>query len=71
MADSPDDLTDPIFGPEAIVQKCFRKAIYHALRMHKLLGNPIATWRDGQVVWIQPEDIVLPPKPEDDEAPTR
>jgi len=28
-----------------------------ALRRHKLLGESIVVWRDGKVVWIQPEDI--------------
>jgi hypothetical protein len=28
-----------------------------ALLDHKRTGNPIAVWRDGQVVWIPPEEI--------------
>ena len=28
-----------------------------ARRLHKALGNPMATWKDGKVVWVQPEDI--------------
>jgi len=28
-----------------------------ARRLHKALGNPMATWKDGQIVWVQPEDI--------------
>jgi hypothetical protein len=27
--------------------------------MHKRLGNPIAEWRDGEVVWIPPEEILV------------
>jgi hypothetical protein len=33
------------------------EAARDARRMHKALGNPMATWKDGQVVWVQPEDI--------------
>jgi hypothetical protein len=29
------------------------------------MGNPMATLIDGQVVWIQPEDIVVDMPPED------
>ena len=36
--------------------------------LHKALGNPMATWKDGQVVWIQPEDIVVDTPGEADEA---
>jgi hypothetical protein len=35
------------------MQQAVREAIWH----HKLAGNPVAVWRDGRVVWIQPEDI--------------
>jgi hypothetical protein len=37
-----------------------RQAVREAVLMHKRLGNPVADWRDGKVVWVQPEDIVLP-----------
>lgn len=40
-----------------------KRGVREAVRIHKLLGNPVATWRDGKVVWIQPEDIVLPEEP--------
>jgi len=33
--------------------------------MHKLLGNPIAIWRDDKVVWIPPEEIQIEDVPED------
>ncbi len=36
-----------------------RRAVRRALRRHQTSGNPIAIWRDGGVVWIQPEDIPL------------
>ena len=32
-------------------------AVAEAIERHRRLGNPVATWRNGQVVWIQPEDI--------------
>ena len=34
-----------------------REAVREALARHKLAGNPVAAWRDGRVVWIQPGDI--------------
>jgi hypothetical protein len=33
------------------------RAIREALLQHKRAGNPVAVWRDGQVVWIPPEDL--------------
>jgi hypothetical protein len=32
-------------------------AIREALLQHKRAGNPVAVWRDGQVVWVPPEEI--------------
>jgi hypothetical protein len=45
-----------------LVARALRRAVREALRQHKQAGNPIAAWRDGRVVWIEPEDIVLPPE---------
>jgi ABC-type proline/glycine betaine transport system ATPase subunit len=30
--------------------------------MHKRLGNPIAIWKDGKVVIVPPEEIVIAPE---------
>lgn len=38
-------------------------ATQDALRHHKRMGNPIATWRDGKVVWIPPEEIPVDLEP--------
>lgn len=35
-------------------------AVSAALEQHKRAGNPVAEWREGKVVWVAPEDIVLP-----------
>lgn len=42
------------------IEKVFRLAVNDALLMHKRLGNPIATWKDGKVVIVPPEEIVIP-----------
>lgn len=41
------------------VEEILRRAVQHALLMHKRAGNPIASWQDGKVVIIQPEDIAV------------
>jgi hypothetical protein len=42
-----------------LVEQALRRAVREALLRHKQAGNPIAVWREGQVVWIAPEDISL------------
>jgi hypothetical protein len=34
----------------ALVEAALQRAVTEALRQHKRFGNPIAIWRDGQVV---------------------
>ncbi len=41
------------------VQKALRDAVQKAIRTHKLMGVPIVVWKDGKVVEIPPEEIVL------------
>ena len=33
------------------------RAVREAVEQHRRAGNPIAIWRDGKVVWLQPEEI--------------
>ena len=51
---------------DKIVEEALRRAVRHALLLHKRAGNPIATWKDGCVVIIPPEEI-----PVEDEAPAK
>lgn len=41
------------------IEEIFRRAVRHALLIHKKLGNPIATWRNGKVVIVPPEEIPI------------
>jgi len=50
---------DELFEDGRAIDEALRQAAGDARRLHKALGNPMATWRDGQVVWVQPEDIPL------------
>jgi hypothetical protein len=45
------------------------EAIYAAMREHKRAGVPAATMRDGKVVLVPPEEIVIPEEYEQDEEP--
>ncbi len=48
---------DDIFEDGRVIDEALKEAARDARRLHKALGNPMATWQDGKVVWIQPEDI--------------
>lgn len=53
-----------LFEDGRAIDEALKQAARDARRLHKALGNPMATWRDGRVVWVQPEDIQV-----DDESP--
>jgi hypothetical protein len=57
-----------LFEDGRAIDEALKEAARDARRLHKALGNPMATWKDGRVVWIQPEDIVIDTPAEDDEA---
>jgi hypothetical protein len=33
------------------------RAVREATLLHARLGHPVATWRDGRVVWLQPAEV--------------
>jgi hypothetical protein len=51
-----------LFDDGRAIDLALREAARDARRLHKALGNPMATWKDGQVVWVQPEDIQVEPR---------
>ena len=36
-------------------------AAQDAVEAHRKAGLPLAVWKDGQVVWIQPDEVETPP----------
>jgi hypothetical protein len=41
--------------------KAMRTAVLKAVLRRKQLGNPVAVWREGRVVSLQPHEISLTP----------
>ena len=40
-----------------LIEAALVRAVRNALLHHKRAGNAVAEWRDGRVVWLDPEDI--------------
>ncbi len=60
------EMTDAeLFEHPEIVDVALRIAARQVLIRHKLAGDPIVVWRDGKVVEIPADEIVIPPMPED------
>jgi hypothetical protein len=43
----------------AAVEVAVRDSVREALLMHRRIGNPIATWHDGEVVLIPADQIPI------------
>jgi hypothetical protein len=48
------------FSDSQEVLRLSQSAVHAALLDHKRTGDPIAIWRDGQVVLLPPDQIELP-----------
>jgi hypothetical protein len=53
-----DKITEAFADPEKIT-KALAKGVRDALIKHKQAGNPIVVWRDGKIVLIKPEEILV------------
>ena len=67
MSDTTSTLAER-FENEAAIAEALREAARDARRFHKAMGNPMATWIDGRVVWVQPENIRIEDEPQDSES---
>ncbi|OFZ68752.1 MAG: hypothetical protein A2Z01_07265 [Betaproteobacteria bacterium RBG_16_58_11] len=50
---------DRIFEDGRLIDQALVESVKQALLVHKRADNPVAEWRDGKVVLIQPEDIAV------------
>ncbi len=59
MTTRPDSHPTPLDRVEDLprILQAMKEAVREALLRHKKLGNPVAVWRDGRVVWLGPEEI--------------
>ena len=51
------DKISEIFKNKKKITRAIGQGVHEALLRHKKAGNPIVSWEDGKIIWIQPEDI--------------
>jgi hypothetical protein len=42
----------------AVVTAAIGRAVREAVLNHARAGHPIAVWRDGRVVWLEPAEVL-------------
>ena len=62
-----EDRISAFFADPDKVTEALARGVREALLQHKRAGNPIVVWREGQIVWVPPEDIPVA----DEEFPAR
>jgi hypothetical protein len=45
-----------------VIELVLQEGVRRALETHKRLGNSIAIWKDGKVVIVPPEEIIVSPE---------
>jgi hypothetical protein len=61
MPDEPERDIEELMMDDALIDGALAEAVREAVLRHKRLGNPIAVWENGRVVWIPPEEIEVDP----------
>ena len=59
MAADDDDPITKAFEEGTPIDEAIIEGAREALRRHKREGHPIVIWRDGQIVWVPPEEIEI------------
>ncbi len=60
MSKSKNKIAEVLRDTKFLTKK-LQKGVNSALLMHKRAGNAVCEWRNGKVVWIPPEDIIVKP----------
>ncbi len=57
MSDTPRPSIPELFNNNALMLAAVQRAVREEVLAHARAGNPVASWRDGKVVWVQPAEI--------------
>jgi hypothetical protein len=47
-----------LLANHALINEAINRAVREDVLKHARAGQPVATWQNGQVVWIEPEEIL-------------
>jgi hypothetical protein len=47
-----------LLADQAVIDDAVRRAAREAALKHARAGQPVATWQNGRVVWLPPEEIL-------------
>jgi hypothetical protein len=59
MAAQYKDKIEEVIADRARVTQAFAEGVKDALKLHKLAGNPVVVMKEGNMVWLSPEEITV------------
>ncbi len=54
---SPSSIAE-LLADHALINEAIARAVRDAVLKHALSGQPVATWQNGQVIWIKPDEVL-------------
>ena len=54
-----EDKISQIMNDSEMVRKIIQSGINDALLKHKQAGNPVCGLKNGEVFWVEPQDILI------------
>jgi hypothetical protein len=57
MTDKANPTIAERWADQRAIEAALRRATREADLSHARAGFPVATWRDGKVVWVQPDEV--------------
>jgi hypothetical protein len=54
--EAPKDMRSVLVDKHA-VHEALREARREAMRLHRMMNLPMAVWRNGEVVWLEPDQF--------------
>jgi hypothetical protein len=57
MSEQSNSLIAQYLADPAVMEAAIGRAVREAGLTHARAGRPVATWRDGKVVWLQPDEV--------------
>ena len=58
-AEQPKDV-EKLFREGTVIDRALRAAPREAIRRHKQAGVPVALWKNGKTVWVDPNELDKP-----------
>src|SRR5262249_51189576 len=57
VKEQPSRSISELLADHDLITKAIQRAVREAVLQHARAGNPVASWENGEVVWILPEEI--------------